>query len=143
MNRLKAMLVLLLALVLGGAAMAQADGKQAVLPQTLVLPAGVELHDEELAQVEGRWFWAFAGAVVNVAAGYAQSTAAGRSYSWNDAARDAVAGAVGVGIGKAIGAAARAIERATYVPRGFGNASEFVGGAVGTGAARGALERRP
>lgn len=69
MNKIQAMLVLLLALVLGGAVAQTAQPRPGVLPalqgalptlQTLilpaglVLPAGVELSDEELVGVEGK-----------------------------------------------------------------------------------------
>jgi hypothetical protein len=125
---------------------ALAQSSQSSLKPTnpaLVLPVGQELSDAELSQIEGKWLWAIGGAVVSIAAGYAEKAAAGEAYTWKDAAKDAIAGAMGTGIGKAAGMVGKAVERAIYVPRGTGNAVEFAGGAVGTGTVRGALDRRP
>ncbi len=121
---------------------ALAQSSQSSLKPTnpaLVLPVGQELSDAELSQIEGKWLWAIGGAVVSIAAGYAEKAAAGEAYTW----KDAIAGAMGTGIGKAAGMVGKAVERAIYVPRGTGNAVEFAGGAVGTGTVRGALDRRP
>ena len=124
---------------------ALAQSRPATLPTqaAVVLPVGVELSDAELEKIQGKRVWAFGGAMVNIASGYAQKVAAGESYTWADAAKDAIAGAIGVGVGKAVGAVGKAVERTFYVPKCTGSAAEFLGGSVGTGATRGALDRRP
>jgi hypothetical protein len=76
MNKIQAILVLLLVLAFGGAMAQAGDAKQAVPPPALVLPQGVELSDEDLAGVEGKAAqfsvgWAVgAGAVAGGIAGY-------------------------------------------------------------------------
>jgi len=132
-----------LALLVLSPALAQSIPAVQPARAVLVLPVGVELSNEDLEQTQGKWYWAVGGAMVNIASGYAQKVAAGESYTWADAAKDAIAGAIGVGVGKAVGAVGKAVERTFYVPKGTGSAAEFLGGSVGTGATRGALDRRP
>lgn len=135
--------LVVLALLVLSPALAQSSPATLPTQAAMVLPVGVELSDEDLEQTQGKWYWAVGGAIVSIANGYAQKVAAGESYTWADAAKDAIAGAIGVGVGKAVGAVGKAVERSFYVPKGTGNAAEFLGGNVGTGATRGALERRP
>jgi lactobin A/cerein 7B family class IIb bacteriocin len=106
MNKIQAMLVLLLVLAFGGAVAQAGDAGQAVLPQALVLPQGVELSDEELETVSGQLAPKAAAFVVGAAIGAVSGAIAGAWHSHQ--VRGYVAWesvAVGAGLGAATGAA--------------------------------------
>jgi hypothetical protein len=111
MNKLKLGLMMLVVLLFGGA-MAQTQAAQpqlAALPalQTLVLPQGVELSDEELAKVEGELFWKPIVAYYGVRAAIG-AVAGGATAGWNSYANTGQVNWKAVAGGAAIGAAAGA-----------------------------------
>lgn len=122
---------------------ALAQSRPATLPTqaAVVLPVGVELSDEELKQVEGRWVFLL-GIASSVGAGFLERSISGEETTWGDVARDAAVGFASGVAGKVVGSVAKAAgNNLAFVRRNDGSTAAGVASTLAGGATSGYINR--